>query len=204
MRAPVLAGAPLERARLAAVLVHGRDQDEQVMLDLAGRLALDDVAYVLPVSPGRSWYPGRYFDPLAVNEPQLAAALGACEAALALARGAGIDESRCVVGGFSQGACVVAELAARRPRRWAAIAVLTGALLGHGGERAVPGSRLCGVPVLFQSSRHDEWVAADDVRDAAAAFRAAGADVTLELCDHRVHEICDHAVAGLGRLLAAG
>ena len=51
------------------------------MLDVATRLSLGDVAYVLPVAAGRSWYPGRYFDPLAVNQPWLGWALDACDSA---------------------------------------------------------------------------------------------------------------------------
>ena len=202
MSGPVLAGAALRRARLAAVMVHGRDQDEQVMLDLATRLALDDVAYVLPVSPRRSWYGGRYFDPLAVNEAELAGALGACEDALALVRHGRVEESRTVLVGFSQGACVVAELAARRPRPWAAVAVLTGSLMGVPGARAVAASPAGGLPMLFASSRYDEWVGAEDVRATADAFAGAGARVALELCDDRVHEICDHAVGSLRRMIA--
>lgn len=201
MSAPVLAGAPLERARLVAMMVHGRDQDEQVMLDLAARLELPDVAYVLPVSPGRSWYAGRYFDPLEVNEAELTDALSACEAALALVREAGVPQSRTVVGGFSQGACVVAELTARHPRPWAGVAILTGSLLGPRDERVLPAPDVGGLPMVLASSRFDEWVAPEDVRATADAFAAAGARVTLELCEDRIHEICDHAVAGMRRLL---
>ena len=105
-------GAPLSAVRMACVLVHGRDQDEEVMLDVVERLGLDDVAYLLPVSPERSWYPGRYFDPLEANEPHLTDAIAACEAAVASARDAGVPDERIVLGGFSQGACVTAELLA--------------------------------------------------------------------------------------------
>jgi phospholipase/carboxylesterase len=100
----VLAGVPLEAARMAALLVHGRDQDEREMLDVAARLGVAEVAYVLPIAAGRSWYPGRYFDPLPVNEPWLERALDACDAAVARAHRAGMPDERIVVAGFSQGA----------------------------------------------------------------------------------------------------
>ena len=105
-QSPILAGAPLEQARMGAVLVHGRNQDEQVMLDVAVRLGIDDVAYVLPVAAGNLWYPGRYFDPLPENAPWVAWALDALDAAVARANAAGIAHERLVVGGFSQGACL--------------------------------------------------------------------------------------------------
>lgn len=191
----VHAGVPVAGARRVAVLVHGRDQDEQVMLDVARRLALPDVAYVLPVCAARSWYPGRYFDPVAANEPHLTDALTALEAAATSA-----DPGRTVIGGFSQGACLIAELVARRPRAWAGAAVLTGALLGPAGEIVTP-VPLPGLPMFFGYSRHDEWVAADRAHATASAFAAAGARVTEEVYDDTEHRISDRAVAGLRRLL---
>ncbi|MGH2857060.1 MAG: hypothetical protein ACRDMJ_06200 [Solirubrobacteraceae bacterium] len=88
----IAAGAPPGADRTAAVLLHGRDQDQHVMLDVVGRLALDDVSYLLPVATGHSWYPGRYFDPLSANRPDLDHALAACEAALERLRRAGVRE----------------------------------------------------------------------------------------------------------------
>jgi len=125
----MLTGAPLQTARVAGVFVHGRGQDEQVMLDVIRRLALDDVAYALPTALGRSWYPNRYFEPLAAIEPHLSSALDAIDGAIDALGDAGIPDRRIVLCGFSQGACLAAQLAATRPRRFAGVAVLTGSLL---------------------------------------------------------------------------
>jgi phospholipase/carboxylesterase len=198
--APVLAGALLDQCRMAAILVHGRNQDEQVMLDVVARLGLDDVAYVLPLAADDVWYPGRYFDPLPENAPWIAWTLDALDAAIARAQAAGIGDERLVLGGFSQGACMLAELAARRARPWAGVAILTGTLLGPDGEATRPG-RVDGLPMFFGSSRHDEWIKLGRVEATAAAFSEAGARVTLETYDDREHRINDQAVAGLKRLL---
>ena len=197
---PVLAGVPLESARMAALLVHGRDQDEREMLDVAARLLLPDVAYLLPVAAGRSWYPGRYFDPLPVNQPWLEWALDACDAAIARARRAGIPDERIVVAGFSQGACVTAELVARRPRPWAGAAILTGTLLGPADEWVVPAG-VEGLPMFLCASRYDDWIALDDAVATARAFEAARASVTFETYEDRAHHINDRAIEGLRRLL---
>ena len=171
------------------------------MLDVVARLGLDDVAYLLPVAAGNVWYPGRYFDPLPDNAPWIAWALDALGAAIAAVHGAGIGDERLVLGGFSQGACMLAELAARRPRAWAGVAVLTGTLLGPKGETTKP-ARVDGLPMFFGSSRHDEWVKLERVQATAEAFAEAGARVTLETYEDREHRINDEAVAGLRRLLA--
>jgi phospholipase/carboxylesterase len=201
-QAPLAVGQPLARARMACVLVHGRDQDEGVMLDVVERLHLDDVAYLLPLAAHQSWYPGRYFDPVSQNEPYLSWAIEACEAALASAGAAGIGDERIVMGGFSQGACVLAELLARRPRPFAGAAVLTGSLLGRADERIRP-ARLDGLRMFFALSRHYEWIALDDAKATARAFEQSGAAVALELYEDRVHHINDRAVAGLRALLTA-
>jgi phospholipase/carboxylesterase len=197
--APWFAGVPIADARAVGVLVHGRDQGPEVMLEVTERLRLDEVAYVLPAAAQRSWYPGRYYDPLAQNEPDLTWSLEACEAAIAVATDAGVAPRRIVLGGFSQGACLVAELIARSPRRLAGVAVLTGALLGPDGQQREP-APAAGLRMFFASSKFDQWVAVDDVHATARAFERAGAVTKLETYEDRVHEVSDAAVAGLRRL----
>jgi phospholipase/carboxylesterase len=200
-RAPVGAGHSLADARMVGVLVHGRDQDECTMLDVVERLRLDDVGYILPVAANRSWYPGRYFDPVTENEPYLSWAIEACQAALATARAAGVPDQRIVLGGFSQGACVVAELLARGSRPIAGAAVLTGSLLGRPADRTP--APLDGLPMFFALSRYDEWIALADAQATARAFGRMGAVVVFEIYEDRQHRINDQAVAGLRTLLTA-
>jgi phospholipase/carboxylesterase len=190
---PVSAGSPVAEARRVAVVVHGRDQDPAYMLEhLVARLDAPDVAFVLPVAAERSWYPARYFDPREANEPWLGHALAAVEAAIG-----DVEPERVVLVGFSQGGCLVAQMLARAPRRFAGAAILTGALIGPQAEVAP----LDGVPVFMETSRHDEWVALDDVEATARALEVAGARVTLEVSDDREHRIRDGAVAGVESLL---
>jgi phospholipase/carboxylesterase len=194
------AGAPLLGAHRAAVLVHGRDQDEQFMLDVVARLALDDVAYLLPVAEQHTWYHGRYFDPRVANEPQLSWALAAIERAIDLATEAGLAEDQIVLGGFSQGACLVAQLVANRPRPLAGLAILTGALLGPRQTQHVP-RELAGLPVYASCGSRDAWIAIEDAKATADAFAAAGADVQFEELDDREHLVSDRAASGLRQLL---
>jgi phospholipase/carboxylesterase len=195
-------GPELADSRAAAILVHGRDQDEQVMLDVAQRLDLPDVAYVLPVAAARTWYPARYFDPRAGNEPNLTRSLRTIDAALRLAERAGVPDERIVLAGFSQGACLIADyVATAGPRRFAGAAVLTGSLIGTPEQRATP-DVAPGLPMVFASSRYDEWIPLPDAVATAGAFRDAGADVTWLELDDRVHHVSDRAVDALRELFA--
>jgi phospholipase/carboxylesterase len=197
---PVRAGLPLQDARVAAVVVHGRDQDPAYMLEhLVERLAVPGIAYLLPVAAVRSRYPARYFDPRSANEPWLSAALEACEATVELALEAGIPPERIVLAGFSQGACLLADFIVRQPRPYAGAALLTGALIGS-PEELTP---LDGLPVVMVSSRHDDWVSIEDVRGTARALEAAGARVELRVLDDREHVIAPAAVESVRELLEA-
>ena len=51
------AGAPLRRAKAAAVLVHGRGAEAEDMLSLAEAFVQPNLAYLAPQAAGRTWYP---------------------------------------------------------------------------------------------------------------------------------------------------
>jgi phospholipase/carboxylesterase len=196
------AGAPLERATAAAVVVHGRTLDPEYMMDnLVGELGVDEVAYLLPRHPDKTWYPGRFSEPAAALEPWLTDALDALDAEVAAAHAAGLHEERIALVGFSQGACLVAELLARRTRRFGAAAVLTGSLVGPPGDVCRPGPLIAGVPMFFSVSRYDEWVPSGRVEATAEVFRAAGAAVRCALHDDREHHINEADRAAVRELL---
>ena len=167
---------------------------------LVAPLGFDDVSYVLPAASGGGWYPGRYFDTRAENEPAIDEALEACETAVAGLVAADMPTDRIVLAGFSQGACVLADFLALRPRPYAGVALLTGSLLGPDGHMTAV-RPLGGVPVFMCSSEHDDWVEPARVRATAAALEQAGAAVTLKITDEREHLISPSALDGVRALL---
>jgi predicted esterase len=204
LREPVtIAGAAADAARMAAVVVHGRDQDPEYMLAVLDRVGLDDVAYLLPRAAGRSWYPGRFMDPEPANRPHLDHALAAIGAAVDHAAEEGFGPERTVLVGFSQGACLLSELLLRTPRRYAGAALLTGGFFGPPGHRPAPGDSLRGTPVVLASSRFDAWIPLDRVQETAEVLRERGADVTVTVYDDREHLVNDDAVARTRALLTA-
>jgi phospholipase/carboxylesterase len=188
-------------AAVAAVLMHGRDQDPEYMLDeVVRRVGLDDrVAYVLPRAADRSWYPGRFHDPIEDNEPWLGWSLQALEAAVDQARG-GRSVPRVALVGFSQGACIVAEHLARRPEPYGAAAILTGALFGTAADRLPVGS-LGGLPMFFSIAQDDDWISLDAVRDTVEAFQRAGARCELHVYDNQEHGVNDEEIVAVRTLL---
>ena len=170
--------------------------------NLVWQLDLPRAAFVLPSAASGSWYPNRFFDRAEVNEPWLGDALATIGAAVALAEAGGVPVERVVLAGFSQGACLVAEMLERDPRPYAGAAILTGGLFGTEDELQVP-PPLAGMPVLVTGHVDDSWVPVPRVERTAELLREAGARVELAIHDDPEHQINDDEVAAVRRLLIA-
>lgn len=187
---PVLhAGVAVAEARLAAILVHGRGASADDILGLAHELDTHDVAYLAPQAAGFSWYPYSFLSPLAQNEPGLTSALGVIGTLVARLGEQGVPAERVVLMGFSQGACLSLEFAARHARRYRAVAALSGGLIGPAGTpRAYPGT-FAGTPVLLGCSDIDPHIPLERVRESAEVLRGMGASV-----DERIYPRMGHTV----------
>src|SRR5687768_14004713 len=121
---PVLTLGPRpENARIAMILAHGRGASAEDILGLAAELNLDDVAYLAPQAAGHTWYPYSFLSEISRNEPGLSSALRLIDSLVASVQRDGTD--RVALLGFSQGACLALEYAARHARRYAAVVGLS-------------------------------------------------------------------------------
>ena len=139
---PVLqAGQPLEQAKAALLLVHGRGASAQSILTLADELPHPEFAYLAPQAANGAWYPNRFIAPIESNEPYLTSALEIVGGLIQHITDAGIPPERIILLGFSQGACLAQEYAARNPQRYGGLVGLSGGLIGPiGMEFSYPGS----------------------------------------------------------------
>ena len=189
--------------RLAAVLLHGRDRTSGEMIDLAGQVALPDVAWLALEAPGGSWYPGRFMEPTEVNQAHFDRALDRIDDQVRALETLGVPRRRIALVGFSQGACVACEYVRRHPGRWGALIAFTGGLPGPPGTVWTDGPGLDGTPVLLSNGDHDDWVPWSRVEETAAAFQRMGADVTLRLYPGRDHLVSDDEIREAKAILEA-
>jgi phospholipase/carboxylesterase len=183
-------GAPIESAAAVVVLVHGRGQSPQYMADnVVERLGRSDLAYVAPAAADNTWYPNSFLAPLADNQPGLAQTVQRFAALRDELFGEGVPPERIVWCGFSQGACVASHFVSGDPRRWGGLIAFTGGLIGPPGTQWTIDGSFDGMPAYFSTSECDPFVPEGRVRDTAARFAAAGAQVTVELHLGREHEI---------------
>jgi predicted esterase len=184
-----VAGAPLDAARAAIVLIHGRGATAESILSFAGALTRPDVAFLAPQATGNSWYPNWFMAPAETNEPWLSSALSVIGAAVAAIEAAGIPPARLGVMGFSQGACLSADFIARNPRRYGFAALLSGGFIGAPGTAFDFAGSLAGTPVFVGCSDVDPHIPLARVEETAAVLAALGASV-----DKRIYPGMGHTV----------
>jgi phospholipase/carboxylesterase len=187
---PLLAaGEPLERARAAVVMIHGRGATAESILELAGPLATPSVAYLAPQAAGGAWYPRRFLEPIEQNEPWLSSALATVGDVLERLAAAGLPAERTVLLGFSQGACLALEYAARNGRRYGGVVGLSGGLIGPPGTGWDYPAALAGTPVFLGCSDVDFHIPKARVDESAEVMRRLGAEV-----EERIYRGMGHTV----------
>jgi predicted esterase len=197
------AGAVLGSARHAVILLHGRGASADDILTLAAELGRADFAYLAPEAAGHSWYPYTFLAPLERNEPWLSSALDTISALLRETAAAGISPEQTVLMGFSQGACLLLEFAARHARRYGGIVAFSGGLIGPDGTpRDYPGS-LAGTPAFLGCSDVDPHVPRARVEESTEVLRRLGADVTMRLYAGMGHTVNADELAHARAILAA-
>jgi predicted esterase len=196
-------GTPLARARAAMIMLHGRGGSAADMMALTDVLAQPDLAYLAPQAAGHSWYPHPFTAPIERNEPWLASALRVIDALLERLGDSGIGPERVALLGFSQGACLGLEYAARHARRYAGVIGLSGGLIGpEGTPRDYPGS-LAGTPVFLGCSDVDPHIPLARVRETTAVLRRLGAVVAERIYPGMGHLINEDEIRFVRGLLAS-
>lgn len=174
------AGEKLETAQAAMILVHGRGATAEDIMTVVPEIEQPGWAYLAPQSDGNAWYPNPFTAPIESNQPYLGAALEMM-ARLVTDAEAYLPVHRLALLGFSQGACLVLEFAARHARRYGGVFGLSGGLIGPDGTpRDYPGG-FEATPVFLGCSDVDPHIPKERVVEAAAVFQRMGAEVTLRL-----------------------
>lgn len=196
------AGAELTAAKAAMIMIHGRGADAADILSLSELFAREGVVFLAPEAAGRTWYPNRFTVPREANEPYLSSALGVVALLLdRLGEAPAIPPERVVLLGFSQGACLSLEFAARRPRRYGGVVGLSGGLIGADVKPADYPGVLAGTPVFLGCSDVDPHIPLARVNATAEIFRGLGAAVEERIYPGLAHTINDDEVAAVGGIL---
>jgi predicted esterase len=194
-------GPPPAQARIGAILVHGRGASAEDILGLAPALGTTDVSYVAPQASGSTWYPYSFLMPITKNEPGITSGLAVIARLVDAFAVEGIPAHRIAIIGFSQGACLSLEFAARHARRYHAIVGFSGGLIGPAGTPRNYSGSLDGTPVFLGCSDVDPHIPLERVNESAAVFRTLNAAVDERIYPRMGHTINEDELAAARVLL---
>jgi predicted esterase len=186
------------------VLVHGRGASPEDILSLAHLFDQPGFAYLAPQAAGSTWYPYSFLAPLENNEPGISSGLAVIGGLLARLESAGIPPERSFLLGFSQGACLATEYAARNACRYGGVIGLSGGLIGpEGTPRDYPGS-LEGTPVFLGCSDVDPHIPKARVLETSQTLEALGGEVTTRLYPGMGHMVNPDEIEFIQEMLRQG
>lgn len=201
---PVLfEGAPLDKARAAMIMVHGRGANARSILSLVPELAQTDIAFIAPQAANNTWYPYSFLQPIASNEPFLTSALNALAAQVRSLNDAGFPNEKIMLLGFSQGACLSSEFVARNATRYGGLFALSGGLIGPDGTPRDYAGSLNGTPVFLGCSDIDQHIPLARVHESTEVFRKLGGNVTERIYPGMGHIINEDEINFVREIIAA-
>jgi predicted esterase len=200
-------GAALANAQAAVILIHGRGSNAADIIGLADSLSPETntsqpkIAWLAPQATLNVWYPYPFTEPIEKNEPALSSALTRIDELVDEALAAGIPYERIALGGFSQGACLSLEYAARSTRRLGYVFAFAGGLIGPPKEPRLPIPDLEGLPIFIGSGTSDPLIGIDLVVRTVSLLRRAGAKVDFEDYPGVGHTVVEREVLAVRKAL---
>jgi predicted esterase len=197
---PVLtAGHDLDEANGVVIFLHGRGSPAANIIRLATPLAPDPeseqkIAWLAPQADANTWYPYRFLVPVEENEPWLSSALARIDDLVDAAIENGLHPRQVALVGFSQGACLALEYAARGTRDVGAVAAFAGGLIGDPAVPRAPMTSKSGLSVFIGCGDRDEHIDIEIAERSAGLFRDAGASVDFRRYPGVNHTILDDEV----------
>lgn len=185
----ITAGTPLDKAKGALVMLHGRGSTADNIISLADEFNLADMAIVAPQATNNSWYPYSFMAPEEQNQPALDSALQIIGELVDDLIAKGITAEHIYFAGFSQGACLTLEYIARNAKRFGGAVAFTGGLVGKEPATANYKGDFNNTPILITTGNPDPHVPLTRVEESADILKGLGANVTVKVYKGRPHTI---------------
>ncbi|HKL17542.1 MAG TPA: dienelactone hydrolase family protein [Halalkalibaculum sp.] len=195
------AGASPEEADVAMILVHGRGASADSMLLFADEFDRSNIHYRAIQADRHTWYPNSFLAPREQNQPGISSGLQAIYDELKTLNESGIATKKIMLLGFSQGACLSSEFAARHPQRFGGLAILSGGLIGPEVSLDNYSGSFEGTPVFMGCSDYDPHIPQERVHDTAEILEALGADVTKKIYPGMGHTVNEDEIGHVRQML---
>ena len=181
-------GTSLAEAEKAIILIHGRGAPPEDILSLADFFNTDNTYVAAPEATDYVWYPLSFLAPREQNQPWLDSAISNIEKLIAQIE-QHIPSDKIFIMGFSQGACLTAEVTARNAKAYGGIGVFTGGLIGAEPDFNKYKGSFAGAKAYISNGDNDPHIPLARTEETIELFGNMGADVTREIFPGRPHTI---------------
>jgi len=186
----ITVGVPVSQAKKALIMIHGRGASANSILSLADHLSLrEDMAIIAPQANQHSWYPHSFMAPVESNEPALSSALQVIDEIVEDVTKQGIDRKDIYFLGFSQGACLTLEYAARHGQQYGGVMAFTGGLVGQELKLSNYSGDFAQTPIFIATGDPDPHVPVSRVEETVTQLTKMNADVLFKIYKGRPHTV---------------
>ena len=188
-------GLPLAQANKALILLHGRGATAQSIISLIPYLNSADAAVFAPQAVQQSWYPFGFMASDEGNFISLESSIKKISLLFEQLIQEGMPAEHIYLLGFSQGACLSLEFAARHAQKLGGVVAFTGGLIGERLNKEKYTGDFKGTPINISGSVRDIHVPAQRMRDSAQLLQDMGAVVSLTFFEDAAHTIRSEELA---------
>lgn len=197
----VTGGTDISEADIVMILTHGRGASAESMLEFAREFDRPHLHYRALQAKGHSWYPRSFLAPIEMNEPGISSGLQRIHDEIVVVNKEGIPTQQIILLGFSQGACLTTEFAARHPQKLGGIVGLSGGLIGDEINPAHYSGSLDAMPVFLGCSDRDPHIPKERVDETEQVFNQLNGSVTKRIYKGMGHTVNQDEISFVKNLL---
>lgn len=190
----VRAGVDLQKADKILLMLHGRGATAEDIISVSYELNLQNTHIVAPQATNSTWYPNSFLSPVQQNEPWLSSALQLLKNLLDEIVAAGFKSRQVYILGFSQGACLALEFAARNAQPFGGVIAFTGGLIGDVLKKENYSGNFEKAKIFIGTSDIDPHVPLARSEESKTILGNLGADVTLKVYPSMAHTIIEDEI----------
>src|SRR5690554_3801901 len=195
------AGRSIQQAEKVAIMVHGRGGNAPDILGLASELNVSEYALIAPQATNHTWYPYSFMVAPEQNEPWLTSALELLKEVVDDVMAQGISSENIYLVGFSQGACLTLEFAARNAKKYGGIVAFTGGLIGDIINSDNYSGNFNETPIFIGTGNPDPHIPVQRVEESRRILEEMNAEVNVKVYDGRPHTISRDEIEKANRLI---
>lgn len=198
----IFEGAPIDEAKSAIIMTHGRGDDSSKMQELVKSLSIaDDTTIIYPIATNNTWYPKGFMEDWKENQPWLDSALENLGTIIKRLNEKDISNDKIFLLGFSQGGCLTLEYVTRNAQKYAGIVILSGGLIGPHIEKSNYSGDFEGTEIFIGCSDIDHHIPEKRLHESEATVKPMGAKVDKRIYPGMDHIICEDEIQKVNEML---